>query len=155
MWDSGLAHRDVKPANVLVKDGKVVLIDPAFATVRPSPWRQAVDLANMMIILGLRTDPERVYERALQFFDPEDIAEGFAAAQGVTIPSQSGRMLAALRRDAGVDLIETFRNLAPAREPIALQRWSLRRVGLALGALFAALVLLSLFVDNISGAGFI
>ena len=57
LWDAGLAHRDIKPANVMVRDGRVVLIDPAFATVRPSPWRQAVDLANMMIILALRSDP--------------------------------------------------------------------------------------------------
>ena len=65
LWDAGLAHRDIKPANVMVRDGHVVLIDPAFATVRPSPWRQAVDLANMMIILALRSSPEHVYQRAL------------------------------------------------------------------------------------------
>jgi serine/threonine-protein kinase RIO1/membrane-associated phospholipid phosphatase len=155
MWNAGLAHRDIKPANVLVKDDdRIVLIDPAFATVRPSPWRQAVDLANMMIILGLRADPELVYERALQFFDPDDIAEAFAAAQGVTIPSQSRSKLAAHRRSNGIDLIETFRSLAPEREPIRLQRWDLRRIGLALGALFAAMILLSLAIDNVSGAGF-
>ena len=61
LWDAGLAHRDIKPANVMVHDGEVKLIDVAFATVRPSPWRQAVDLANMMIILGLRHDPSHVY----------------------------------------------------------------------------------------------
>ena len=155
MWDAGLAHRDIKPANVLVKnDDHIVLIDPAFATVRPSPWRQAVDLANMMIILGLRADPELVYERALRLFDPDDIAEAFAAAQGVTIPTQSRGKLTALRRSKGVDLIATFRSLAPEREPIRLQRWNLRRVGLALGALLAAMILVSLAIDNLSGAGF-
>ena len=56
MWDAGLAHRDIKPANVMLNDGRVVLIDVAFGTVRPSPWRQAVDLANMLVILGLRTE---------------------------------------------------------------------------------------------------
>jgi tRNA A-37 threonylcarbamoyl transferase component Bud32 len=79
LWDAGIAHRDVKPANVLVRDGKVRLIDVAFSTMRPSPWRQAVDPANLMIILGLRTSPERVYERALRFYAPDDIAEAFAA----------------------------------------------------------------------------
>lgn len=39
MWDAGLAHRDIKPSNILVRDGKVLLIDVAFAAVRPTPWR--------------------------------------------------------------------------------------------------------------------
>ena len=60
LWDAGLAHRDIKPANLLVKDGHILVIDVAFAQVHPSPWRQAVDLANMMLVLAVRTDAERV-----------------------------------------------------------------------------------------------
>ena len=59
LWDAGLAHRDIKPANLLVRDGELLLIDVAFVQVRPSPWRQAVDLANMMLVLAVRTDAER------------------------------------------------------------------------------------------------
>ncbi len=55
LWDAGLAHRDIKPANLLVRDGRLVLIDVAFVQARPSPWRQAVDLANMMLCLALRS----------------------------------------------------------------------------------------------------
>ena len=54
LWDAGLAHRDIKPANLLVRDGKLLLIDVFFAQLHPSPWRQAVDLANMMLCLALR-----------------------------------------------------------------------------------------------------
>ena len=36
------------------------MIDVAFVQVRPSPWRQAVDLGNMMLVLAVRTDPGRV-----------------------------------------------------------------------------------------------
>src|SRR3712207_7998983 len=79
MWELGVAHRDIKPANLLVRDGRLVVIDTAFAEVRPSPWRQAVDLANMMLVLGLRTDAERVYRRARLQFTDEEIAEAFAA----------------------------------------------------------------------------
>jgi len=64
LWDAGLAHRDIKPANLLVRDGHLLLIDVAFVEARPSPWRQAVDLANMMLCLALRSSPELVYERA-------------------------------------------------------------------------------------------
>ncbi len=59
MWEAGLAHRDIKPANVLIRDGRLLLIDSAFAQLRPSPWRQAVDLANMMLVLGLRSSAEQ------------------------------------------------------------------------------------------------
>ena len=155
MWDAGLAHRDIKPANVLVRDSEIVLIDPAFATVRPSAWRQAVDLANMMLILALRTSPERVYDRALRFFSPDDIAEAFAASHSVTIPSQSRSSLNELKKRLGVDIIARFKELAPTRPAISIQRWSRRRVFLTVGALFVFMLVISLVIDNIRGIGFI
>jgi membrane-associated phospholipid phosphatase/tRNA A-37 threonylcarbamoyl transferase component Bud32 len=155
LWDAGLAHRDIKPANVMVRDGHVVLIDPAFATVRPSPWRQAVDLANMMIILALRSNPEYVYQRALLLFSPDDIAEAFASTRSVTVPSQSRSFLAALKRQEGTDVIARFRELAPHREPISIQRWSLRRVLLAGGSLIVVILFAALLIVNITGGGFI
>jgi tRNA A-37 threonylcarbamoyl transferase component Bud32/membrane-associated phospholipid phosphatase len=131
MWDSGLAHRDIKPANLLVHDGHLAVIDVAFAQVRPSPWRQAVDLANMMLVLAVRTDAQRVYDHALRFFTPDEIAEAFAATRGIASPTQ---LRSALKQD-GRDLVAEFRALAPARPRISLQRWSVRRVLLAAGVL--------------------
>ena len=153
MWDAGLAHRDIKPANVMLNDGRVVLIDVAFGTVRPSPWRQAVDLANMMVILALRTDAQRVYERALLQFAPEDIAEAFAATRSVTLPSQSRSSLAVIKKEQGIDLVEEFRALAPPTEPISIQRWSGRRIRLTIGALVLGLLGLALAFSEFTGAG--
>ena len=150
LWDAGLAHRDIKPSNLLVKEGRLYLIDVAFGQIRPSPWRQAVDLANMMIVLALRTDPDRVYERALKFFTPEEIAEAFAATQGLTIPSQSRDMMKEEKRK---DIIDRFRELAPPRRRISIQRWSLRRVGLTLSVLFTAFIAIVLTLNNLAGAG--
>jgi tRNA A-37 threonylcarbamoyl transferase component Bud32/membrane-associated phospholipid phosphatase len=155
LWDAGLAHRDIKPANVMVRDGRVVLIDPAFATVRPSPWRQAVDLANMMIILALRSSPEYVYERALRLFSPDDIAEAFASTRSVTVPSQSRSFLTARKRKDGTDLIARFRNLAPQHEPISIQRWSLRRIWLTVAMALVIALVVTIVVENLSGGGFI
>jgi tRNA A-37 threonylcarbamoyl transferase component Bud32/membrane-associated phospholipid phosphatase len=124
MWGEGIAHRDVKPGNVLVQGGEVRLIDVAFAQVRPSPWRQAVDLANMMLVLALGSTAERVYERAARIFDPQEIGEAFAATRAVTMPSQ----LRAALKDDGRDLIARFVELAPTRPRISIQRWSVRRV---------------------------
>ena len=58
LWDAGLAHRDIKPANLLVRDGKIHLIDVFFSEVQPTPWRQAVDLANMMLVLACGSSAE-------------------------------------------------------------------------------------------------
>jgi tRNA A-37 threonylcarbamoyl transferase component Bud32 len=149
LWDTGLAHRDIKPGNVLVRDGRVLLIDVAFAEVRPTPWRQAVDLANMMLTLALCTTAERVYERALSVFTPKEIGEAFAASRGVTIPSQLRSLLR--RRDD--DLLARFRELAPPTPPVAIQRWSLRRAVLTLAVVAGAGLAVALVAVNLRLAG--
>jgi tRNA A-37 threonylcarbamoyl transferase component Bud32 len=127
LWDAGLAHRDVKPANLLVREGRLLLIDVAFVEARPSPWRQAVDLANMMLCLALRSSPEQVYRRALHQFSVDEVSEGFAAARGLALPSQLRHLL----RAQGRDLHAEFTRLLPTPpRPIRVQRWSARRVGL-------------------------
>jgi tRNA A-37 threonylcarbamoyl transferase component Bud32/membrane-associated phospholipid phosphatase len=153
LWDAGLAHRDIKPANVMLNDGKVVLIDVAFGTVRPSPWRQAVDLANMMVILALRSSASHVYERALLQFSPEDIAEAFAATRSVTLPSQSRSSLALLEKEQGIDIVAEFQRLSPEREPISIQRWSPRRIFFTLGAVVVFGFILIQVINEIQGRG--
>jgi membrane-associated phospholipid phosphatase/tRNA A-37 threonylcarbamoyl transferase component Bud32 len=144
MWDEGLAHRDVKPANLMVRDGELKVIDVFFVQVRPSPWRQAVDLANMMLVLALRSDAERVYAHALTYFSEDEIAEAFAAARGVASPTQLRNNL----KQDGRDLLAEFRRMAPEREQVSIQRWSVRRVLLTLGVLFAGFLALGLVVSN-------
>jgi hypothetical protein len=149
LWDAGLAHRDIKPANLLVRDGRMLLIDVAFVEARPSPWRQAVDLANMMLCLALRSSPELVYRRALQSFTVEEITEGFAAARGLALPSQLRRML----RAQGRDLHAAFLRLLPAPpQPVSIQRWSARRVGLLVGMTLLAVLAGGLIADSVSNA---
>jgi tRNA A-37 threonylcarbamoyl transferase component Bud32/membrane-associated phospholipid phosphatase len=139
LWQAGLAHRDIKPANLLVRDGQLLLIDVFFTEVRPTPWRQAVDLANMMLCLALRSSPERVYRRALGQFSVEEISEGFAAARGLALPSQLRRML----KEQGRDLHAEFLSLLPQRpRPIRIQRWSGRRIGLLLLVVPAVLLMI-------------
>jgi membrane-associated phospholipid phosphatase len=149
LWDAGIAHRDVKPGNLMVGSGEVLVIDVAFVQVRPSPWRQAVDLGNMMLVLAVRTDPERVYRRALAYFTPHELAEAFAATRGVASPTQ---LRAFMKRDPR-DLLGEFRALAPQRPPIALQRWSVRRVALAAGVLAITLAALFIGVQTVAPVG--
>jgi membrane-associated phospholipid phosphatase/tRNA A-37 threonylcarbamoyl transferase component Bud32 len=149
LWDAGIAHRDVKPGNLMVGSGEVLVIDVAFVQVRPSPWRQAVDLGNMMLVLAVRTDPERVYRRALAYFTEAELAEAFAATRGVASPTQ---LRAFMKRDPR-DLLGEFRALAPQRPPIALQRWSIRRVALAAGVLAITIAALFIGVQTVTPVG--
>lgn len=153
MWDAGLAHRDIKPSNVMVSGGEVVLIDFSFGMVRPSPWRQAVDLANMMLLLAMKSDAATVYERALRHFAPADIAEAFAATRSVTIPRQTRSMLATLKRERGIDLVAEFQEISPEREPIAIQRWSARRIWRTVGAAAALVLVVTQVWSQIRGRG--
>jgi tRNA A-37 threonylcarbamoyl transferase component Bud32/membrane-associated phospholipid phosphatase len=145
LWVAGLAHRDIKPSNLLVRDDRVFLIDVAFGEARPTPWRQAVDLANMMLTLALGSSATEVYGRALLHFEEGEIAEAFAASRGVTIPSQ---LRAHLDAD-GRGLLHQFSALAPPRQAVAIQRWSLRRAGLTLGLAAGAMLAASLVVLNL------
>src|SRR4051794_22557170 len=143
LWDAGMAHRDIKPANLLVRDGRLLLIDSAFAEIRPSPWRQAVDLGNMMLVLALRSDVRTVYDRARLRFSDSEIAEAFAATRGLTMPSQLRRMI----REHGRDLHAEFTKLLPQRlPPIRIQRWTVRRVGLLVGVVVLAVLASQLVV---------
>ena len=149
LWDFGLAHRDVKPSNIMIREQRAYAIDVAFGQVRPSPWREAIDLANMMLVLALRSTPERVYARALAFFTEDEIAEAFAASRSITLPGQLRRHLKA----DGRDLVEDFRRLAPPRPKVPIQRWSLRRIGLALWVLLVIGLGLALGLSNLEGLG--
>jgi hypothetical protein len=86
----------------------------------------------MMLVLALRSDAKRVYDRTRLQFDDEEIAEAFAATRGLTMPSQLRRML----RAQGHDLHAEFLTLLPHQlPPVRIQRWSLRRIGLTLAVL--------------------
>ena len=147
LWDAGLAHRDIKPANLLVQDGHVRLIDTFLTEVHATPWRQALDLANMMLVLALLSDPGKVYQRARQLFTDSDIAEAFAARQGGAMPGQLRQLLLARAGDLQAEFV---RLLPSPPQPFRIQRWTARRVGL--WALVAALLAFvgATIVDNVA-----
>ena len=87
LWDAGLAHRDIKPGNLMVRDGELLLIHVGLVQGRPTPCR-LFDLGNMMLVLAVRTDPETVYRRALRYFTPDELSEAFAATRGMASPAQ-------------------------------------------------------------------
>jgi hypothetical protein len=97
-----------------------------------------------MLCLALRSEPARVYQRALRQFSVVEITEAFAATRGLTMPSQLRHLL----RERGRDRHEEFLNLLPTRSrAISIQRWSVRRVGLALLVLLGLVVVIPMVVS--------
>jgi len=72
----------------------------------------------------------------------QEITEGFAAARGLALPSQLRHLL----RSQGRDLHAGFVRLLPSPpQPVSIQRWTMRRIGLwvlviALLALFGSVI---------------
>lgn len=65
------------------------------------------------------------------------------------MPSQ---LRAEIRKD-GRDLVGAFRALAPARAPIRIQRWTLRRLAVTVGVLLGAAIAVSLLWANLRAVG--
>jgi hypothetical protein len=100
----------------------------------------------MMLTMALRSDPDRVYERATALFSPGDVAEAFAATRGLAIPTQVSEKL----KEDGRPIFERFRELAPDRPPVSIQVWSVRRVALTVAAILAALALAAMVWATLS-----
>lgn len=149
LWSAGLAHRDIKPANLVLSRGRLFLVDLSFGEVRPSAWREAVDLATMMLTLALVAGADVVHQRALVRFTADEIAEAFASARPVTIPAQLRACLRARDRS----LPARFAAMVPARPPVAIQRWSVQRIALTAVVLAVAAILGGLLAFNLSTAG--
>ncbi|HJW58153.1 MAG TPA: hypothetical protein VJ931_00845, partial [Actinomycetota bacterium] len=85
----------------------------------------------------------------LQFND-EEITEAFAATSGITMPTQLRKTM----RDQGRDLHAEFLGLLPELpRPIAIQRWSVRRVGLMVGVALLVLLALVTALNSFGAAG--
>jgi hypothetical protein len=56
-------------------------------------------------------------------------------------------------KKSGRDLVAEYRAMAPHRDPIAIQRWSVRRIGVTAITALMLLVALALALGNLQGAG--
>jgi hypothetical protein len=52
-----------------------------------------------------------------------------------------------------VSRIDEFRELAPDRDSVAIQRWSMRRIGLTVAVALLVAALVSIFVNNLADIG--
>ena len=118
-----------------------------------APWRQAVDLANMMVILGLRTDAETCLRAGAAAVCTRGHRRGLCRHPKRHVAIAVAQLARPLKKEQGVDLVEEFRVLAPPSEPISIQRWSPRRLWLTIGAAALGLLFLMVVVAQIMGGG--
>jgi hypothetical protein len=77
-------------------------------------------------------------------FSVEEVSEAFAATRGLTMPSQLRRLLRAHGRDLHAEFL---RLLPEPPRPVAIQRFTPRRLGLTFVMLVAAVALVAFAVD--------
>ena len=81
----------------------------------------------------------------------DELAEAFAVARGITIPSE---LRAALAED-GRDLLGRFREQVPHRDPVRIQRWSARRIALSVGVLLLAAIAVGTLLAGMADVGLV
>ena len=71
------------------------------------------------------------------------------------MPTQLRSRLRTLHRNGGRDLVTEFRALAPARAPISIQLWGLRRVLVTIAVLVGATVAVAALAGYAQLAGLV
>ena len=99
----------------------------------------------MMLVLALRSDAPRVYEQALQLLHARRDRRGVRRHPRRREPDAAAVADEAARART---CCREFRELAPPRPPIRIQRWSVRRVVLTLWVLLLAFLAVGLVVSN-------
>ena len=99
---AGIAHRALRPANIVVAEDGPVIVDLGTAEAPAEPRLQAIDRAELLVSLAERVGPERALSSAARVLPPGDLAASAAFLQPLAIS-------AATRKDASKSLLRTLR----------------------------------------------
>ena len=99
---AGIAHRALRPANIVVAEDGPVIVDLGTAEAPADPRLQAIDRAELLVSLAERVGPERALSSAARVLPPGDLAASAAFLQPLAIS-------AATRKDASKSLLRTLR----------------------------------------------
>ncbi|MFI6231219.1 lysylphosphatidylglycerol synthase domain-containing protein [Micromonospora echinospora] len=96
---AGIAHRDLRAANVLVGRDRAYLVDLGFGTDDATDDQQAADVVELMVALATRVDPASVVAVAVRCLGAEAVADCVPFLQPPVL-SRAGRT--ALRAHPGM-----------------------------------------------------
>ena len=97
-----LAHRALRAGNVMIVDGRPVLLDFGFGEDSASPRMQAIDRAELLASLGSTVGPEPAVAAAVRVLGPTDAATALPFLQPLGLS-------AATRRAASKTLLKELR----------------------------------------------
>jgi undecaprenyl-diphosphatase len=87
---AGIAHRDLRRANVLVdQDGRPWLLDFGFADAAASPRRLAGDVAELLVALAVLVGPDRAVRSATRALGTEAVAQALPLLQPAALAAAS------------------------------------------------------------------
>ena len=115
---AGLAHRALRPANILVTDDGPVIVDLGTAEAPGTPRQQAIDRAELLASLAELAGPEPAIAAAARLLEPGDLAAAAPYLQPLALT-------AATRKKASKSLLKELREQVAAttgQEPEPLER---------------------------------
>src|SRR5204862_1520620 len=87
MHRARVAHRSLRTANILVQDGRPVIIDASFAKQSAPPRLLAIDRAELLASLAALVGVEPVVAAAARVLDPDDLAAAEPYLQPLALSS--------------------------------------------------------------------
>ncbi|MFG2054560.1 flippase-like domain-containing protein [Micromonospora sp. NPDC048930] len=111
---AGLAHRDLRAANVLVADGTAWLVDLSFGTDQASADQQARDLVELLVTLAALAGVRETVDAAVGQLGAGAVADSLPWLQPALL-SRAGRTLADRHPDLLDDLREEIAGRCPGR----------------------------------------
>ncbi|MFR9776359.1 flippase-like domain-containing protein [Micromonospora sp. MS34] len=111
---AGLAHRDLRAANVLVADSTAWLVDLGFGTGEASADQQARDLVELLVTLAALAGVREAVDAAVRQLGAGPVADSLPWLQPALL-SRAGRALADTRPDLLGDLREEIARRCPGR----------------------------------------
>ncbi len=136
-----LAHRALRTANILVADGRPVLIDLGFGQDSATAWMQAFDRAELLVSLAAIVGPERAVEAAVRVLGPADVATALPFLQPLALSAATRRVASkALLRDLRSSVeTATGQEAVPVERLVRVRPRTLLMIAALVGAFYVLL----------------
>jgi glycosyltransferase 2 family protein len=148
---AGLAHRSLRAANVLVTEGRPVLIDFGAAGSAASARMQAIDRAELLASLAAAFGVDTAVSSAARVLDQDELAAAMPYLQPLALSTATRRGIpGAMLRDLRTRVAEvTARDVAPLERLIRVRPRTIFMIATLTGAFYILLPQLASVDDSV------